>query len=142
MDLEVEGSHQIEERHHNDKKDRYVARKSSNEWSNNDAVRIKVAEASRKQYKLLVVERRKRKRCRSSIRRKRKERLGQDWDGDDDDDDRKYKMRNGAKRVGNTWKANEPEISPLGFISVPEKVWRKELSKGKRDFVAYHNAGK
>eukprot|EP00957_Ditylum_brightwellii_P044384 3367891-Ditylum_brightwellii.AAC.1 len=79
------------------------------------------------------------------IRRKRKEILGQDWDGDydndddDDDDGREYKMRKRAKRVGSTWKANQPEISPLGFINVPDKVWKKELSKGKRDFVASYN---
>eukprot|EP00957_Ditylum_brightwellii_P034125 2586814-Ditylum_brightwellii.AAC.1 len=51
-------------------------------------------------------------------------------------------MRKRAKRVENTRKANEPEISPLGFINVPDKVWMKELSKGKRDFVASYNVRK
>eukprot|EP00957_Ditylum_brightwellii_P017577 1324196-Ditylum_brightwellii.AAC.1 len=64
------------------------------------------------------------------IRRKRKERSGRDWDGDyDDDDDREYEMRKRAKRVGNTRKANEPEISPLGFINAPDQIWRNELSE-------------
>eukprot|EP00957_Ditylum_brightwellii_P187073 14247573-Ditylum_brightwellii.AAC.1 len=67
------------------------------------------------------------KRCRSMIRRKRKERSRQDWDGDGEDDDREYKRRKRAKRVGNTQKANEPEINPLGFINIPDRIWRNEL---------------
>eukprot|EP00957_Ditylum_brightwellii_P108168 8252664-Ditylum_brightwellii.AAC.1 len=51
-------------------------------------------------------------------------------------------MRKRAKRVGNTQKENEPEISPLGFINVPDQIWRNELSKGERDFVASHNVRK
>eukprot|EP00957_Ditylum_brightwellii_P183407 13970696-Ditylum_brightwellii.AAC.2 len=85
---------------------------------------------------------RKRKRCRSTIRRKRKERLRQDWDGNDDDDDREYKMGEKAKRVGRTQKVNEKEISPLGFINVPDQIWRNKLRKGERDFVASYNAKK
>eukprot|EP00957_Ditylum_brightwellii_P155795 11860597-Ditylum_brightwellii.AAC.1 len=51
-------------------------------------------------------------------------------------------MRKRAKRVGNTWKANEPEISVLGFIDAPDKVWRMELSRGKRNFVPSYNVRK
>eukprot|EP00957_Ditylum_brightwellii_P065732 4986379-Ditylum_brightwellii.AAC.1 len=83
------------ERQHDDNEDGYAARKALNEWFNNDVVRIKLAEAPRKEYKLLVAKRRKRERYRSTVRRKRKERSGQDWDGDGDDDDREYKMRKG-----------------------------------------------
>eukprot|EP00957_Ditylum_brightwellii_P155206 11815294-Ditylum_brightwellii.AAC.1 len=76
------------------------------------------------------------------IRRKRKERSGQDWDGDDEEDDREYEKRKRARRVGNTRKANEPEIGPLGCITVPDWIWRNELCKGGRDFVASYNARK
>eukprot|EP00957_Ditylum_brightwellii_P197261 15028614-Ditylum_brightwellii.AAC.1 len=51
-------------------------------------------------------------------------------------------MRKRAKRVGNTQKANETEISPLSFINVPDQIWRNELSKGERDVVASHNTRK
>eukprot|EP00957_Ditylum_brightwellii_P064858 4920268-Ditylum_brightwellii.AAC.1 len=64
------------ERQHDDNEDEYAAKKSLNERFNNDVVRINLAEAPRKQYKLLVAKRRKMKRCRSMIRRRRKERLG------------------------------------------------------------------
>eukprot|EP00957_Ditylum_brightwellii_P136648 10421069-Ditylum_brightwellii.AAC.1 len=47
-----------------------------------------------------------------------------------------------ARKLGNTRKANETEISPLGFINVPDQIWRNKLSKGDRDFVAYYNARK
>eukprot|EP00957_Ditylum_brightwellii_P166583 12680383-Ditylum_brightwellii.AAC.1 len=63
------------------------------------------------------------------IRRKRKGRSGRDWGGDDEDDDRKYKERKRAKRAGNSQKANEPEIVLLGFINVPDLIWRNGLSK-------------
>eukprot|EP00957_Ditylum_brightwellii_P130018 9916376-Ditylum_brightwellii.AAC.1 len=87
------------ERQHNDNEDGYAARKSSNDWFNNDVIRTKLVEAPRKEYKLLVGKRGKRKRCRSMIRRKRKERSGRDWHGDDEDDDREYKRRKRVKRV-------------------------------------------
>eukprot|EP00957_Ditylum_brightwellii_P129294 9862902-Ditylum_brightwellii.AAC.1 len=127
------------ERQHDDSEDGYAARKSLHGWFNNNVVRIKLAEVPRKEYKLLVAKGEKRKRCRSTIRRKRKERSGQDWDKDDD---REYKRRTRAKRAGNTWKANETEIGPLGFINVPDQIWRNELSEGERDFVASYNARK
>eukprot|EP00957_Ditylum_brightwellii_P058314 4420853-Ditylum_brightwellii.AAC.1 len=107
-----------------DSEDEYAARKSLNELFNNDVTRTKLAKASRKEYKLLDGKGGKRKRCRSTIRRKRKGRSERDWDGDDKDDDRKYKGKKRAKRVGNSWKANEPEISPLGFINVPDPIWK------------------
>eukprot|EP00957_Ditylum_brightwellii_P018792 1412537-Ditylum_brightwellii.AAC.1 len=83
---------------HDDSKDGYAARKLLNEWFNNDVVRFKLAEAPRKEYKLLVEKRGKRKRCMSTIRRKRKESSGQDWHGDDEDDDREYKRRKRTRR--------------------------------------------
>eukprot|EP00957_Ditylum_brightwellii_P177895 13550047-Ditylum_brightwellii.AAC.1 len=102
------------EGHHDDSEDGYAARKSLNKRFNNDAVRIKLAEAPRKESNLLVKKRGKRKRYRSMIRRKKKERSGQDWDGDDEDeDDREYKRRKRARRVGKTWETNETEISLL-----------------------------
>eukprot|EP00957_Ditylum_brightwellii_P058407 4429074-Ditylum_brightwellii.AAC.1 len=72
----------------------------------------------------------------------RKERSGQDWDGDDDADDRKYRSRKRARRSRRTWKANETEIRPLGFINIPDQIWRNELCKGERDFVVSYNAKK
>eukprot|EP00957_Ditylum_brightwellii_P003610 273461-Ditylum_brightwellii.AAC.1 len=92
-----------------------------------------MAKASMKEYKLLVRKGRKRKRCRSTIRRKRKGRSGRDQDGDDEDDGRNFKERKEAKRVGNSKKANEPEISPLGFINVPDPIWMNVLSKGENE---------
>eukprot|EP00957_Ditylum_brightwellii_P089528 6817616-Ditylum_brightwellii.AAC.1 len=127
---------------HKGNEDEYAVRKSLNEWFNNDITRTKLAKASRKEYKLLVRKGGKRKRYRSTIRRKRKGRYGQDWDGDDDDDNRNYKERKRAKRVENSQKANEPEVSPLGFINIPDPIWRNGLSKGERDFVASYNARK
>eukprot|EP00957_Ditylum_brightwellii_P067222 5101558-Ditylum_brightwellii.AAC.1 len=79
------------ERQHKDNDDGYTARKSLNEWFNKDVTRTKLAEAPRKEYQLLVRKRRKRKRCRSTIRRK--------------------------KKVGNTQKANGPEIGPLDYTN-------------------------
>eukprot|EP00957_Ditylum_brightwellii_P169694 12915945-Ditylum_brightwellii.AAC.1 len=99
------------ERHHDDDKDKYAARKSLNEWFNNGVVRIKLTEAPRKEYKVLVGKKGKKKRCRFTIRRKRKERPQQDWDGGNDD--REYKRRKRAKSIRNTQKANKTEISPL-----------------------------
>eukprot|EP00957_Ditylum_brightwellii_P041199 3118678-Ditylum_brightwellii.AAC.1 len=103
MDQDGERVYQIEsiqiggetktERQRGDRVDGYEARKSLNEWFNNNIVRIKLLKAPRKEYKLLVVKRGKRKRYKSMIRRKRKERLGRNQDRDDKDDDRKYKKR-------------------------------------------------
>eukprot|EP00957_Ditylum_brightwellii_P055081 4174831-Ditylum_brightwellii.AAC.1 len=130
------------EKQHTDNEDGYAARNSLNKWFNNDVVRIKLVEAPGKEYKWLVGKRGKRKRCRSMIKRKRKERSRQEWDGDDEDDDREYKMREKAKRVGNTQQANETEISLLGFINVQDQIWRNEINKGMGNIVASYNTGK
>eukprot|EP00957_Ditylum_brightwellii_P183605 13984897-Ditylum_brightwellii.AAC.1 len=53
-----------------------------------------------------------------------------------------YGSRGKARRLGSFWKVDETEISPLGFIDVPDQIWRNELSKDKKHFVAAHNAKK
>eukprot|EP00957_Ditylum_brightwellii_P048489 3679292-Ditylum_brightwellii.AAC.1 len=47
-----------------------------------------------------------------------------------------------GRRQGRFCKVDETEISPQGFISVPDQIWRNELSKEERDFVVAHNAKK
>eukprot|EP00957_Ditylum_brightwellii_P122257 9323291-Ditylum_brightwellii.AAC.1 len=61
----------------------------------------------------------------------RKERSGRDWDGDDDE--RGYRLRKRAKRLRSLWKVTETEISPVGFINVPDHIWRNEISKDNRN---------
>eukprot|EP00957_Ditylum_brightwellii_P150582 11465938-Ditylum_brightwellii.AAC.1 len=82
----------------------------------NVARKIDSVEAPKGEYKLLVGERRKRKRF------------------------RKYRTRKRARKSGRTWKANETEINSLGFVNVPDQIWRNKLSKGERNFVASFNA--
>ena len=49
-------AHDLEMQHEDDG-DEYAARKSLNEWFNNDVVRFKLTEVPRKEYKLLVKKR-------------------------------------------------------------------------------------
>eukprot|EP00957_Ditylum_brightwellii_P192240 14633357-Ditylum_brightwellii.AAC.1 len=71
----------------------------------------------------------------------REERFGREWDGEDDNG-REYGSRKKARRTGSFCKVDETEISPQGFINVPDQIWRNELSKDEEDFVAAHNAKK
>eukprot|EP00957_Ditylum_brightwellii_P176663 13455781-Ditylum_brightwellii.AAC.1 len=71
----------------------------------------------------------------------REERYGREWDGGDEDG-REYGSRKKARRIGSFWKVDETEISPQHFINVPDQIWRNELSKDKKDFIAAHNAKK
>eukprot|EP00957_Ditylum_brightwellii_P141188 10757017-Ditylum_brightwellii.AAC.1 len=71
----------------------------------------------------------------------REERYGREWDGEDSDG-REDGSRKKARRTGSFFKVDETEISPQGFINVPDQIWKNELSKDKKDFVAAHNAKK
>eukprot|EP00957_Ditylum_brightwellii_P132172 10078255-Ditylum_brightwellii.AAC.1 len=71
----------------------------------------------------------------------REERYGREWDGDNDDG-REYGSRKKARRIGSFGGVDETEISYQGFINVPEQIWRNELSKDKKEFVAAYNAKK
>eukprot|EP00957_Ditylum_brightwellii_P025389 1920363-Ditylum_brightwellii.AAC.1 len=71
----------------------------------------------------------------------REERYGREWD-EDNYDDREYGSRKKARRLGSFWKVYETEINHQSFINVPDQIWRNELSKNEKDFVASHNAKK
>ena len=90
---------------------------------------------------MLIAKRVERKRYRSMIRRMREERYGRGWDGDNDDGI-EYGSRKKARRIGSFWKVDETELSPQGFINVPDQIWRNKLSKDKKEFVAVYNAKK
>eukprot|EP00957_Ditylum_brightwellii_P175502 13362326-Ditylum_brightwellii.AAC.1 len=61
----------------------------------------------------------------------RDERYRREWDGDDEDG-REYGSRKKTRRIGSFQKVDETEISPQGFINVPDQIWRNKLSKDKK----------
>eukprot|EP00957_Ditylum_brightwellii_P054749 4148349-Ditylum_brightwellii.AAC.1 len=55
---------------------------------------------------------------------------------------REYGLRKKARRIGSFWKVDETELSPQGFINVPDQIWRNKLSKDEQDFVTAYNSKK